>query len=880
MKTINNVLTVLLALFLLSGFQPVSALTFNAEQQYSAGSNPNSIVNGDFNADGTPDFAVASGSVSGSASVILSDGAGSYNAKTDYSTGIVPYGSTSADFDGINGPDIAIVNGFSNTVSVLLNNSDGTFAAKADYATGSAPISVTSGDFDGINGIDLAVANGSSNNVSIYLNNGDGTYAARINYATGTYPHSVTSGDFDGINGIDLAIANRTSNTVSVLLNNGNGTFAAKADYATGSSLAYSIESSDFDGVNGPDLVVANRTSHNISVFLNNGDGTYAARINYATSNGPQSLAIGDFDRINGDDIAVVSNQSNVISVFLNNGDGTYAAKLDFAAGTSPSAITSVDYNSDGFIDYAVTNTSNNTVTLYLNVVDTTPDAFSFTDQTDVDLSTLTTSNTEKITGLEASTSISITGGEYSINGGAYITSNDTVSNNDTVTARHTSSANYFTAIDTVVTIGGVSDTFSTTTITDTVPDAFSFTDQNNVAVNSQVTSNTLAITGLGATTAISITDGEYSINGGAFTSLAGLINNNDTLSVQHSSAGSTAATTDTVVSIGGVSDTFSSTTSAVPVDSTPDAFSFFDQAGVELNSLIVSNPQDISGITSSAVISVTNGEYNINGSEFFGSSRASTVYNGDRIIIRHNSSIGHNASTDTVVTIGTVSETFTTTTRLVDTIPDVFSFADQIDVSLSTLVNSNTRTISGLEAATTISITGGEYSINGGAFTSSSGAVSNANTVSVRHISSSIHNTATKTVVTIGGISSTFSTTTIVMVPDQPPTTAPVPDPAPVIVMAPDPDLAPDSDSGLVPDPVTVPVTDPIPVPDPAPITDMVPDSDLALVPDPVTVPVSDSSTDLAPSIISKNSGGGAIDFIVLTALVLVVSRKYIYFS
>ena len=59
---------------------------------------------------------------------------------------------------------------------------------------------------------------------------------------------------------------------------------------------------------------------------------------------------------------------------------------------------------------------------------------------------------------------ISVTGGEYSVNGGAYTSAAGTVNNGDTVTVRHTHSAGESTRIDTVVTIGGVSATFSSVT--------------------------------------------------------------------------------------------------------------------------------------------------------------------------------------------------------------------------------------------------------------------------------------------------------------------------------------------------------------------------------------------------------------------------------
>ena len=102
--------------------------------------------------------------------------------------------------------------------------------------------------------------------------------------------------------------------------------------------------------------------------------------------------------------------------------------------------------------------------------VDLTPDAFTFTDQTDVARSTTLTSNNITVTGIAAAAPISITNGEYSINGGNYTSAVGTVANNDTVTVRHTSSANYATVTDTTLSIGGISDTFSSTTVAAPIP--------------------------------------------------------------------------------------------------------------------------------------------------------------------------------------------------------------------------------------------------------------------------------------------------------------------------------------------------------------------------------------------------------------------------
>ena len=102
---------------------------------------------------------------------------------------------------------------------------------------------------------------------------------------------------------------------------------------------------------------------------------------------------------------------------------------------------------------------------------DTTPDQFTFTDQSGVALSTVTTSAAVTITGIDAASAISVSGdasGLYDINGsGSFVATPGTVNNGDTVRARGTSSGSYLTTVNVTITVGGVSDTFSITTRTE-----------------------------------------------------------------------------------------------------------------------------------------------------------------------------------------------------------------------------------------------------------------------------------------------------------------------------------------------------------------------------------------------------------------------------
>jgi len=102
--------------------------------------------------------------------------------------------------------------------------------------------------------------------------------------------------------------------------------------------------------------------------------------------------------------------------------------------------------------------------TAALDATDTTPDAFAFTAQTGAALSTATVSNAITVAGINSAAAITIVGGSYAVNGGAYTTGAGTVNNGDTVAVKLTSSSSYSTAATATLTIGGVSAAFSVTT--------------------------------------------------------------------------------------------------------------------------------------------------------------------------------------------------------------------------------------------------------------------------------------------------------------------------------------------------------------------------------------------------------------------------------
>jgi uncharacterized delta-60 repeat protein len=114
----------------------------------------------------------------------------------------------------------------------------------------------------------------------------------------------------------------------------------------------------------------------------------------------------------------------------------------------------------------AALGTSSATITIQSEDIppDTTPDGFSFTDQTGLPPNAEVQSNEITVAGINAPAPISVVGGEYSINGGAFTATAGTVANGERVRVRVTASGSYSTTVSATLTIGGVSDTFSVTT--------------------------------------------------------------------------------------------------------------------------------------------------------------------------------------------------------------------------------------------------------------------------------------------------------------------------------------------------------------------------------------------------------------------------------
>lgn len=185
-------------------------------------------------------------------------------------------------------------------------------------------------------------------------------------------------------------------------------------------------------------------------------------------------------------------------------------------------------------------------------------------------------------TTIDNGTSISVSNGQWSTNGTTWNSGASTVNENDSVYFRGLSSASNDTPITHSLTIGTVTRSFTTTTFKDTFPDNYTNLAGNNLDADlSTVYYATFSTTQPGTTspgtafnvgttisdgTSVSVNNGEYRINAGSFTSVAGTIDQNDSIYFRsNATASASGQTLIASLTIGSASHNFQLKTGDVP---------------------------------------------------------------------------------------------------------------------------------------------------------------------------------------------------------------------------------------------------------------------------------------------------------------------------
>lgn len=703
--------------------------------------------------------------------------------------------------------------------------------------------------------------NGASSVIKVYQESGSTTtpvLTRTVTYPTGMKMGVVTNwgnNNSEGIQAVELDYGNPIIDTITPTPKLGDTVSITTSSLGTLTSVT----------VGGVSATAINAPS---------GDGTFViptwVNNSVGVPLGTQYVVVGDGVKTTGNTdkqitVGAPTGKSFVQLTSVNNSIGYlgyYVSGLEIGAQVEFSTAASLGVSAnfiddDGGIysDYAGTQTvrvrdaASGTVVAHQitlgSVADTQPDVFTFTAATGVVPSAVTESGTITVSGVDSGIDIpiSVVGGEYAVNTGAgfgaYTAAATNVRLGYTVKVRGVASASYSTATNVVLTVGGVSDTFTITTLAAPAPTLVSI---NSGSVLANSTDNTVTTTGYTAATGLTIggvpmtsfagsgnaytfsvpalangivyppmgsatatiTDGTNAANLNvtfapkatqgyvtltSVTVAVGYVGNYITCTVGDQiifDLPATLAVTANGVDVDGrffsdysgtqtmyhrnhvtgvITELSVITPAAIVADTTPDVFSFASVTGAEFTTNVTSAATVIAGITPATpvAISITGGTYSKNGGAYTAS--AGTVVLGDIVTVRVVASAAYTTLTSATLNIGGTTATFNATTRAAITAPTSFTLTAVTGAALSSVNTSNSITVLGIDGGavtTAISITGGTYSINGGAYVSTAGTVKLNDTVTVRVTASGTANTGVSATLSIGGVTGIYNVSTV----------------------------------------------------------------------------------------------------------------------
>ncbi len=358
----------------------------------------------------------------------------------------------------------------------------------------------------------------------------------------------------------------------------------------------------------------------------------------------------------------------------------------------------------------------------YRGTLDDVPSDFNFTNVTNAEPGTAHTTGPVTIIGINNKVRVSVSAGaSIAVNSGIFTSGPSFIRSGDTI-ALYTSTTSgndidFGKTYSVTAIIGKTPKVWTVITRDkDSTPESFTFVNTSNQELGVTSTSNTIAISGLDSTissnAAITSGIGSFRKNGGA-PGTATTVGNGDTIAIVLQGPSDYSRTNTTAITVGTYTTTYSVSTR--PADTTVDQFVFNTYTNVGLSSAFDSNPITLSGAdtntffapvpltatVSGGFLRVVRGSTSVR--DF--STASATVYNGDILTLRLNSSASYSTTTNATLRVTGandavgIASTFSVTTRPIvsDTIVDQFQFVDKSGQGRNIATISDPITISGI---------------------------------------------------------------------------------------------------------------------------------------------------------------------------------------
>jgi hypothetical protein len=313
------------------------------------------IATGDFNQDGLPDMATATGA-GNSVTIYQTLPTGAIQGIGEIPTGIFTSAILAGDVDEDGVLDLVTSNRGDNSILVLIGSGQGTFTPRPAQTVGNSPSAMRSGDWNRDGHLDLAIANLGSDDLSLLLGRGDGTFDLAPRVAVGGTPSDLAAADFNLDGRLDIAVVVRSAGEIRIFRGFGNGTFAPSGSASLG-GMPVKCVTADWNGDGVLDFAVQNIGTNSVQIVLGQADGTYQVAGTLPVS--PDAMETGDVNSDGFADIVVTAIGLNLLTeirIYRGAGDGTFPV-VDTFPSLADLALALDDANLDGFPDvFAISN--------------------------------------------------------------------------------------------------------------------------------------------------------------------------------------------------------------------------------------------------------------------------------------------------------------------------------------------------------------------------------------------------------------------------------------------------------------------------------------------------------------------------------------------
>ena len=370
--------------------------------------------------------------------------------------------------------------------------------------------------------------------------------------ASGTF--TIAVGNLDGASSTTITLSsNYTTNAVA------NG--SAIASVARAGDIIYARNT-------GSNNLTASAAISTPATYLDPDLSVTASNVSITNTATSASTTIGGMTA--GQTVAIrLNNGTTNLATQVGNGALSFTGSLPtYGNSTTYELFTSRPTTAGGSAAFFATD---DTFTVTRAAANSAPNTFDFTNQSNVaiDGAERTSANTVTIAGLNTGTSlnVSVSGGTYSKNGGAYTSANTTTTNDDTFKLRHNSSTNFSTSVTTTLTVGTGTGSFVTTTVAqDTTPEEFTLQNVTNAQLSTVYQSVAQQVTDITGTVTVTVSgDGnpQVQIGSGSWTSGPTTITNNYYINARLTSSASNSTAQTATVTVGTYSEDFTVTTVA-----------------------------------------------------------------------------------------------------------------------------------------------------------------------------------------------------------------------------------------------------------------------------------------------------------------------------